>query len=217
MSQCVPRFLVERRRYHPRLVVDQRGLRRLYEKGRGGVGWYDGALDALRETYAGDAPIVAAMIAATSPLCPVPKNVERAARAYSAFATGESFANLEFGVARSTILRNLERVTKGQEVVGQKCAAFARNILGDTNAVTVDRWIWRVFFGIDTGKTRAHAFVVAWITRNAALAGVAPRDYQAALWVGKKLEAGVRGDETVAPLRDVIREVLNRPASEGGD
>lgn len=213
MTEEETKFHAERRYFTKYLTVDERRLTRLFVKGRQGIGWYDGALDALRLTYGDDAELVAQFIAATSPLKPVPRSVHDAMDAYTRFVTGEPLGVPALGIARSVIVRNLQRAVEGQPIHGPKCSAFAANILGDPDAVTVDRWIWRIFFGQPHGHARRARFIQAWITRNARRLGIAPRDYQAALWVGIKLESGVRADETIEPLRDVIARCLE----EGGD
>jgi hypothetical protein len=154
---------------------------------------------------------VAKFIAATSPLKKVPDNVANAIDAYAIFKTHGDFREIpNLGPAAPAIVGNLRRAVEGKPLGGNKVGNFAKNILGDPDAVTVDRWMARIFFGKDSVKETQYEFVKAWITKEARKHGVSPRDYQAALWTGKKLEDGLGRGETLEHLDDVIREKIGR-------
>lgn len=69
---------------------------------------------------------------------------------------------------------------------GPKERAFYRNIIGDTDAVTVDVWVARAATRGTRDKPASHrdyADMAAGLRRAARAAGVTPRDFQAAVWV----------------------------------
>lgn len=69
---------------------------------------------------------------------------------------------------------------------GPKESAFYRNIVGDTDAVTVDVWIARAASRgqLHAPGTRSnYADMAAGLRRAARTVGVTPRDFQAAVWV----------------------------------
>lgn len=69
---------------------------------------------------------------------------------------------------------------------GPKERAFYRNIVGDTEAVTVDVWITRAATRGTYDRPRGarnYADIAAGLRRAARAAGVNPRDFQAAVWV----------------------------------
>jgi hypothetical protein len=76
---------------------------------------------------------------------------------------------------------------------GPKVRAFYSNIMGDTDAVTVDTWAVRVATG-RTGKhaewtigtKRRYAAVADAYRRAAVILGVDPRTVQAATWVAAR-------------------------------
>jgi hypothetical protein len=67
-----------------------------------------------------------------------------------------------------------------------KCDSFARAILGDVRAVTLDTWMLNML-GFDGWITPLrYRNMAAMVTQAALSVGEAPRDFQAILWVGKR-------------------------------
>jgi hypothetical protein len=65
---------------------------------------------------------------------------------------------------------------------GKKTNAFARNIAGDLNAVTIDAWMLRPF-GMKSVSVRNYRILSEAIRTVAAESGMTPADMQALLWI----------------------------------
>ena len=190
-------------------------LEALWATGEFRKDWYDDAMEEIRAIFGPDDELFAGFIAATSPQERVAPNIDKAIQAYIQFKTGKDF---DVKLAES-VHPNLERVANawnhgdgritGDVLSGQKVRAFLDNILGDPNKVTIDTWMGRVFgFPIESNKQFNQFqidFIEQAITLMAERAGVAPREMQAALWVGQKIIA--EGAQTmVDTLPAVLRE-----------
>jgi hypothetical protein len=64
-----------------------------------------------------------------------------------------------------------------------KSIEFAKNILGDTNAVTLDTWMFYILRFDGWITPRRYERLAAKITRAANKVGESPRDFQAILWI----------------------------------
>ena len=95
-----------------------------------------------------------------------------------AFANGEAVACL------GNSIRAAERAkTMGFGALnGLKTNAFARNIAGDTNPVTIDAWMLRPF-GMRSVNKRNYRILSEAIRTVAAENGMNPADMQALLWI----------------------------------
>lgn len=152
-----------------------------------GANWYDEAsalVDQLSQLSGYSRETCAAVIAHLSPRTTWSRNV-----------TGATLL-LTQDVAPHCMGANVDRARKAMEsehplgtINGPKTRAFAANILGDTEAVTVDVWAARVAFGfgvdaesllakVGVYEAVAHCYRVA-----AAQHGVSPRTEQATDWI----------------------------------
>lgn len=68
---------------------------------------------------------------------------------------------------------------------GPKVTAFYRNIMGDTDAVTVDVWITRAATRGARNQPTAREYreIAVALRREARRANMSPRDFQAAVWI----------------------------------
>lgn len=94
------------------------------------------------------------------------------------FATGQNVRCLTLSK------RNAEKAkTMGFAALnGMKTNAFARNISGDLNAVTIDAWMLRPFGLKEANKTNYRTLAEA-VRVVAAEVGMTPADLQALIWV----------------------------------
>lgn len=101
----------------------------------------------------------------------------------------------------STYPHNLEKAERVMDedmtaIKGEKVTNFYANIMGDTQAVTIDRWMVRIvmddpFFGTKRGGThkkatmsgkRTYEAIAQAVKDAASLVGVNPRELQATVW-----------------------------------
>lgn len=147
-----------------------------------GARWYDVAGQLAAELAGPDLTLEqsASVIAALSPRTPWARNV---AGAVSLIRTGDAP-----GCLRRNVDTARRAMTAGFDTFGArapKTAAFARNITGDRESVTVDVWACRAASLDDELITRAGAYVaVAHAYRLAARRrGVDPATMQATTWI----------------------------------
>lgn len=147
-----------------------------------GANWYPGTgqiVTALAAKHHLDIETVAAVFAALSPRTPWARNV---AGAVLLIETGDVFTGL--------IGRNVETarrvLTEGPEVVkGPKTSAFAANLAGDTERVTVDVWAARVAGVEESLLSRVGIYdaIECAYQRAARRIGVEPSTMQATTWI----------------------------------
>lgn len=154
-----------------------------------GLEWYDRArriADAMAVEYGIPARQCAGVIAALSPRCQWATNVEGARRMIAAASAGSSEP-----VAAGTLSNRAKAwaIANGADpdavLGGQKVRAFFANIMGDTDAVTVDVWAARAAEGRDNPNApvkRRYRLCAETYRRAARRHGLTPRDAQAAVW-----------------------------------
>ena len=178
-------------------------LEKMATDGKFRLDWYDNAFGELVKVFDGDASTIAKLLAAVSPQVPVDRSVDIAMRAYKALKTSPTWEdylkNIEGDGDLTAGFRidNLERVYRGMDLSGPKVAQFYRNIIGDPDAVTVDTWMMKIFYGnrppdaagsakgANAGEV---AFIGEFVRQMAEEMKVEPRQLQAALWVGKQIQ-----------------------------
>ncbi len=199
-------------------------LLQLFEDGKFALGWYDGANTELRRWFGADADLVADLIAATSVRTNPERNVREALDAYVAIKQGKQpndLAGVFSGPAAKIKQALAQRASDGLPIETPKAGAFAKNIKGDPNAVTVDTWMFRAFFGTENvgGNSRVakSSFIQEWVRQLAYANGVAPRQMQAALWTGIRMEQEFlfEGAAEFAPLREIIGKQARQAFEEG--
>jgi hypothetical protein len=149
----------------------QRGMRWYREAGRAAAD-IAYAAGITQEQAAG-------VIAALSPKLPWSYNVQ--------LASEVCIAGKRVGTYAANITK-AERILQGEPVMnvlgGLKTRAFARNIAGKRDVVTVDRWMLRALgHGRDSCTPRQYERYAAIIAEAAQQVGVDARDFQAVVWV----------------------------------
>lgn len=129
----------------------------------------------------------AGVIAALSPRAFWGLNLAWAARTLQASANGRQAPPRVSTRANRAHAWGIATGATGLEVLGPKTGTFARAILGDLNAVTVDVWAKRAVLGdmaADATVTDRDRIEMTRAYRRAArILGVAPRDLQATVWL----------------------------------
>lgn len=148
---------------------------------------------------------VAAVMAATSPRVSVQRNIAITESILAATSNGHRPDAASLGLGMRAFVRagircalgtldDMEfHTTKTGMVTGaQKTRCFYRNILGDTDHVTVDVWATRAACGDDVEgqPSGANYRAIADAYRAAAqIVGESPRDLQAIVWIATRGEA----------------------------
>lgn len=152
------------------------------------------------------------LLAATSPRCSIIRNT---------FLTTQIFSFINDAVLCTIKMQfeahinNVCRALLGFDLSGQKVESFQANLYGDTNAVTIDTWMMRVF-GKDHDNPSAKEYEeLARLTRKMAKRfNITPSAMQAALWVGIKALEGDPTD-TPEPFEETLARFKVRQASQG--
>lgn len=159
-------------------------MRQALEKGLDRRTWYQEFYDGLRLRYGADARRMAYLIACTSMRASVAANITLAEKAARLLDEGRS---LRSHFTRSQVVV-IENWVKTGTIRGPKISAFAAAILGDPDAVPVDRWMYRV--GKQPVTRRGRLWIVEGVTTLARYYGISPAEAQAAIWCGAKRLAG---------------------------
>jgi len=174
------------------------------QKGAYARNWYKEAGPMLLKAFNGDQDKVRQliqMLSATSQNATVKANTKLAIKAYQQAAEGVPFSGY-MGV----VTNNLNKLMKGEQWGGPKLQNFVDALMGDENAVVVDRWIMRAMGRKEHAPRTVEEYnAIAEAVRDRAKAmGVTPAEYQAMVW------AGVRGGgEDFATL---MRPYIEQPS-----
>lgn len=160
--------------------------------------WYKACGDSIRKEFGADAELFIDLLAATSPRKQISANWRLAMRVYHVWKScgytrcykldaivkqqdGILLDNLTQGTLpahRPNIVRALQR----QPLSGNKVRAFAANLKGDYEQVTLDVWMCRAYDYPQTLTDKKYAELSAIIKTEAAEAGMDPAEYQAVIW-----------------------------------
>lgn len=151
-------------------------------------GWYekDWYLETRLHVHAllgkefGDTLI--ACLAITSANTTVKANVTLGIQAFQQYVKGSPFEGY-----LPSVEDNLLRYASGSPLAGPKIKAFVAALLGDEDAIVIDRWMVRAWgFKCLTSKRRAQIEEdIRWLAKARCLT---PRQVQAAIWFGIKME-----------------------------
>ncbi len=163
-------------------------LDQLFDEGKAGMGFYEGQSTGFRRVAGPeDGPMIGKLIAATSPATNATdgSNTRTALKAFKQIKkTGDIDRNTMMGAHYSMVKRLLQTgIVKAKD--GLKTFSFSKNLSLPKDkdfAVTVDRWMARIFLGTEKVTNAQYVFIQEIVRDQAKKWGVAPREYQAALW-----------------------------------
>lgn len=174
--------------FNTRMISDR--IVRVYHKSTeaqkiNGRGWYPNAgmhAKILGES-AGSKEHAAAVISHLSPRNRWDNNLKAA---YDLIQTGD--ANRVFNRSKELAKKALNSKDPLSTINGPKCSAFARNILGQEDCVTLDVWMAKAALGdAKKGKLFSNKKFYSAVERAVVLAsarvGETPRDLQAIVWL----------------------------------
>jgi len=139
--------------------------------------WYKDARREIEFHFGQDADLFCDLLAATSPRKQVRANWRLAKQIYESHKNGQ----IDWRGCMPCHKANVLRAFAGKPLSGQKVRAFAANLRGNLEEVTVDVWIGR-YFGIDKITTKWYNAIVAKIKCMARSQNMKPAELQAILW-----------------------------------
>ncbi len=150
--------------------------------------WYTDSRQAIKQLYGDDADMFCDILAATSPQKQVSVNWDIAQNIYERYKH-DGYIDCQ-GLMGSHI-PNVLRALYREPLHGYKVPAFAANLKGDMNSVTIDRWTLR-YFGLKQNKIRRKEYyrLEKAIQLLAKHRGMLPAEYQAMIWCKAVTAAG---------------------------
>ena len=139
--------------------------------------WYTKCRAEIEKQFGDDADLFCHLLAATSPRKQVTANWRLAERIYKSHKAGA----LDLSGTLPAHRPNVMRAIAGEELSGRKVSAFAANLCGDLDVVTVDVWVGR-YFGFDKITDKVYSFIEKLIKQMAAVHHMKPAEMQAELW-----------------------------------
>ena len=163
------------------------------------MNWYTESRQAVRRRFPNDWRLVLALLVATSPRATLKANVSLALKAYHQFkATGTVDRRGFVRVHHSQILLAL----KGEAFCGRKCLNFHKALLGDPDAVVIDRWMMRAM-GQPKGSptNQQYTLLENKIRALASTLGVTATEVQARIWL--QTRKGARNESYATHLAQI--------------
>lgn len=137
--------------------------------------WYQDSFNAIEKKHGNNRYLYCRILSATSPLRSIERNVAEADRIIE---------SQNYSSNLSAHNNNLDRIVRGEALNGLKVHNFFRALIGDPNAVTIDRHIFDLF-GIKA-STNAYYVITDIIRSLATDLELEPRQVQACLWAYQK-------------------------------
>lgn len=184
----------------------------LIQKGEDGREWYSKAYDELFKLFGVNAKFVAKLIGATSSARSVAVNVTLALRAYRQFLFGGAIDKTKF---TSSQYDNIIRAIKDEPLQGRKVANFADALVGNKNAVVVDRWMSKVFFDNKAPTDAQYSSIETALKNLSKDLGMPASEIQARIWTAVKNEQANAKQYPATPIVDVIRKRLGLGGTQG--
>jgi hypothetical protein len=212
----------------PSMAKQMKSMMDTYEMGKGTIGWYKGMKDFLQKNYGEDWKVMAGLIAATSYKGSTEANITSALKAYGQYKLGLPFE----GYQVQAVVMGLEAAARGEVFGGLKAQNYLAALLGDVQAMALDRMVNRALgwknAGLEGGITSlsdgAYALYSQILRDVAKEVGVFPVNVQEALWGGQKIvdaiareKVGGRGASSkTGSFRFIDTLLKNKMAREDG-
>ena len=150
--------------------------------------WYQDSRAVIVKRFGDDADLFCDILAATSPRKQVKANWNLAVRIYESFKKGNEYSKT--GMMPNHIL-NTDRALAGEPLHGYKVPAFAANLRGDLERVSIDTWTL-YYFGLQQSMIRRKEYfrMEKAIQMLACHRGMKPAEYQAMIWCKAVERAG---------------------------
>lgn len=167
-------------------------------------GWYRRAAEALESLFGADSGQFVRLLASTSPRQGVSNNLQMTLQIWNAWnIAGRPTSSQEImeilekipGATFNSRVKNVIRSLQGYEdISGYKVTAFAKNLLGNYEAVTNDAWM-AAFAGIDPkvfGTKAGYLAFTAKVRQTARALEMTPAEVQETIWAFTKTLAALK-------------------------
>lgn len=166
-----------------------------------GANWYVETSESIDYFFGNDAEVFIGFLASTSANATVKANLSLALKAYRQWKQGDIFHGY-----LGQVKVNLSRTVDGLPLNGQKIESFRQAMLGDLDAVVIDRWILRWYGETRTLTEDLYDSLSEKIRLQATGDNLSPSQFQAKIW---KLSKRKFGDVSKHTDRN-FGEILNR-------
>lgn len=152
------------------------------------MNWYSESRKTIETIFDDDADLFCDLLAATSPRKQVKVNWDLARHIYERYKH-DGYIDCQ-GLMGSHIPNVLKALYR-EPLSGYKVPAFAANLKGDMNRVTIDTWTLR-YFGLQQSRIRRKEYfrLEVAIQKMARRRGMKPAEYQAKIWCKAVTRAG---------------------------
>lgn len=140
--------------------------------------WYAETRRLIECRYGADAGLFGDLLAATSPRKRVAENWRLAERIYREYKLTGRYSMHGLMPCHK---RNVENALHGRPLFGPKVAAFAANLRGNLDRVTIDVWVCR-YYGRERVTVKEYRELEKRIRREAKRYHLKPAEYQAIIW-----------------------------------
>jgi len=144
--------------------------------------WYSDCKKTIEQLYGADSRLFTLILAAASPRKSVKANWRLAVKVFKILKQHLTIENIP-GLLPCHKL-NILRIINGMPLSGNKVMAFADNLLGNLQAVTIDVWVKRFYANKTAEQIENH------IRRGAKCLKMQPAEYQALIWTKARQQAG---------------------------
>ena len=150
--------------------------------------WYQDSRAVIVDRYGDDADLFCDILAATSPRKQVRANWLLAVRTFGSYKKTGGYNKT--GMMKAHWM-NVDRALDGTPLSGYKVPAFAANLRGDLERVTIDTWVL-VYYGIQQPNIRRKEYyrmekAMQMLARRRSMK---PAEYQAMIWCKAVIAAG---------------------------
>ena len=150
--------------------------------------WYSDSRKTIEKIFGDDADLFCDLLAATSPRKQVKANWNVARDIYERY---KHDGYIDCSGIMGTMIPNVLRALYREQLSGYKVPAFAANLKGDMNRVTIDIWTLR-YFGLQQNRIRRGEYyrMEKAIQKMARRRNIKPAEYQAKIWCIAVTKAG---------------------------
>ena len=165
-----------------------------------GLEWYAETRDSIDYFFDSNASLFAGFLASTSANATVKANLSLALKAYRQWSNGEEFTGY-----MGQVKTNLKRTLEGLPLNGKKIESFRQAMLGNDNAVVIDRWILRYYGEKKSLNPERYDALAEKMRLEAKSVNLSPCQFQAKIWVESKRKLGDVSKHTDRSFGNILK------------